>query len=68
MALVDLCYSPAHAKVRSFIRRVGSGCCGRSGLYTAPQAAKLDVVKLKDDLFVIHNDFVPGNVTALNYQ
>ncbi len=31
----------------------------------APQAAKLDVVKIKDDLFVIHNDFVPGNVTAL---
>ena len=29
------------------------------------QAAKLDVVKIKDDLFVIHNDFVPGNTTAL---
>jgi glyoxylase-like metal-dependent hydrolase (beta-lactamase superfamily II) len=29
------------------------------------QAAKLDVVKLNDDLFVIHNDFVPGNTTAL---
>ncbi len=28
-------------------------------------AAKLDTVKLKDDLYVIHNDFVPGNVTAL---
>lgn len=27
--------------------------------------AKLDLVKVKDDLFVIHNDFVPGNVTAL---
>lgn len=27
--------------------------------------AKLDVVKVKDDLFVIHNDFVPGNSTAL---
>jgi cyclase len=29
------------------------------------QAAKLNTVKLKDDLFVIHNDFVPGNTTAL---
>src|SRR4029434_7248397 len=27
--------------------------------------AKLDLVKVKDDLFVIHNDFVPGNTTAL---
>ena len=29
------------------------------------QAAKLDLVKVKDDLYVIHNDFVPGNSTAL---
>jgi glyoxylase-like metal-dependent hydrolase (beta-lactamase superfamily II) len=29
------------------------------------QAAKLNLVKVKDDLFVIHNDFVPGNSTAL---
>lgn len=29
------------------------------------QAAKLDLVKVSDDLFVIHNDFVPGNTTAL---
>ena len=29
------------------------------------EAAKLDTVKLADDLFVIHNDFVPGNTTAL---
>jgi hypothetical protein len=27
--------------------------------------AKLNIVKVKDDLFVIHNDFVPGNTTAL---
>ena len=27
--------------------------------------AKLDTVKIKDDLFVIHNDFVPGNTTVL---
>jgi len=27
--------------------------------------ATLDVVKLKDDLFVIHNDYVPGNTTVM---
>jgi cyclase len=30
-----------------------------------PPPSKLDLVKIKDDLYVIHNDFVPGNVTAL---
>ena len=29
------------------------------------QPAKLDTIKVKDDLFVIHNDFVPGNTTVL---
>jgi cyclase len=29
------------------------------------QAAKLNLVKVKDDLYVIHNDYVPGNSTAL---
>jgi len=29
------------------------------------QPAKLNTIKLKDDLYVIHNDFVPGNTTAL---
>jgi cyclase len=28
-------------------------------------ASKLNTVKIADDLFVIHNDFVPGNTTAL---
>ena len=27
--------------------------------------AKLDTVKVRDDLYVIHNDYVPGNTTAL---
>src|SRR3989441_8972840 len=27
--------------------------------------AKLNTVKIADDLYVIHNDFVPGNTTAL---
>ncbi|MBI4263516.1 MAG: MBL fold metallo-hydrolase [Acidobacteria bacterium] len=29
------------------------------------QPAKLNIVKVKDDLYVLRNDFVPGNVTAL---
>src|SRR6476619_958838 len=29
------------------------------------QAAKLSVIKIKDDLVVIHNEAVPGNTTAL---
>jgi cyclase len=31
----------------------------------APQPAELDLVTVADDLYVIHNQFVPGNVTAL---
>ena len=30
-----------------------------------PPPAKLDLVKVKDDLYVIHNEVVPGNSTAL---
>jgi cyclase len=42
-------------------------CCGGAWIaYTqAPQASKLNVVKLTDDLYVIHNDYVPGNTTCL---
>jgi glyoxylase-like metal-dependent hydrolase (beta-lactamase superfamily II) len=29
------------------------------------QPSKLDTIKLKDDLYVVHNDYVPGNTTAL---
>jgi len=29
------------------------------------EPAKLDLIKLQDDLYVIHNEIVPGNVTAL---
>jgi len=31
----------------------------------APPPSKLDLVKVKDDLYVVHNDYVPGNSTAL---
>jgi len=30
-----------------------------------PPPSKLDLVKVKDDLYVIHNEMVPGNSTAL---
>jgi cyclase len=40
-----------------------------AGLWIAytqgPPPAKLDLIKVKDDLYVIHNDIVPGNSTAL---
>ena len=46
---------------------LGVALCG--GAYVRAQfgqePAKLDVVKLKDDLFVIHNDYVPGNTTVM---
>jgi glyoxylase-like metal-dependent hydrolase (beta-lactamase superfamily II) len=29
------------------------------------EAAKQELIKIKDDLYVIHNDFFPGNTTAL---
>ncbi len=44
-------------------------CVALAGAYLhgqgAPQPSKLDIVKVKDDLFVIHNAVVPGNVTVL---
>lgn len=36
-----------------------------AALAGAPPPAKLDTIKLADDLYVIHNAFVPGNVTVL---
>jgi cyclase len=40
-----------------------------AGLWIAytqgPPPAKLDLIKVKDDLYVIHNEIVPGNSTAL---
>ena len=30
-----------------------------------PTPAKLDLVKVKDDIYVVHNELVPGNSTAL---
>jgi glyoxylase-like metal-dependent hydrolase (beta-lactamase superfamily II) len=46
---------------------LGVALCG--GAYVRAQfgdkPATLDVVKLKDDLFVIHNEYVPGNTTVM---
>jgi glyoxylase-like metal-dependent hydrolase (beta-lactamase superfamily II) len=35
------------------------------GQQLGQEAAKQELVKIKDDLYVLHNDFVPGNTTAL---
>jgi hypothetical protein len=35
------------------------------GQQLGQEAAKSELFKLKADLYVIHNDFVPGNATAL---
>jgi glyoxylase-like metal-dependent hydrolase (beta-lactamase superfamily II) len=44
-------------------------CFALLGAYAYAQfgqtAATLDLIKVRDDMFVIHNDFVPGNTTAL---
>jgi cyclase len=54
---------------RSFLVRFFAAllACGGAWLaYTqAPQPSKLNIVKLTDDLYVIHNDYVPGNTTCL---
>src|ERR1700758_1502578 len=54
---------------KSAIIRLTSGTILLGGLWLAftqgPQPAKLNTIKLKDDLFVIHNDLVPGNTTVL---
>ena len=34
-------------------------------VYAQQTPAKLNTVKIKDDLYVIHNDVVPGNTTVL---
>jgi cyclase len=48
---------------------VAAFCLALAGAYVygqgQPQPSKLDVVKIKDDLFVIHNAVVPGNTTVL---
>lgn len=57
-------------RTRSLIR-IGAAVLLAGGLWIAdtqqngPPPSKLDLVKIKDDLYVIHNDLVPGNSTAL---
>jgi len=54
---------------KSFLIRLSAAlvCCGGAWIaYTqAPQPSKLTTIKLTDDLYVIHNDYVPGNTTCL---
>ena len=39
--------------------------CAAIAYTQTQQPSKLDVVKLADNMYVIHNDFVPGNTTVL---
>lgn len=54
---------------KSSIIRLSAAVLLLAGLWMAytqgPPPAKLDLVKVKDDLYVIHNEVVPGNSTAL---
>ncbi len=55
---------------KSSVVRLAAAVFGCGALFTAytqfgNQPSKLNTIKLKDDLYVIHNDFVPGNTTAL---
>jgi glyoxylase-like metal-dependent hydrolase (beta-lactamase superfamily II) len=55
---------------KSSVLRLSAAVLACGALYTAytqfgSQPAKLDTIKLKDDLYVIHNAVVPGNTTAL---
>jgi cyclase len=55
--------------LKSSLIRFSAGVLLLAGLWIAytqgPPPAKLDLIKVKDDLYVIHNDIVPGNSTAL---
>ena len=55
---------------KSSVVRLSASVVVCGALFTAytqfgNQPSKLNTIKLKDDLYVIHNDFVPGNTTAL---
>jgi cyclase len=56
---------------KSLIVRLSAGLLLSGALWLAytqnfgQQPAKLTTIKLKEDLYVIHNDFVPGNTTVL---
>jgi cyclase len=55
---------------KSSVVRLAAALLACGTLFTAytqlgSQPSKLNTIKLKDDLYVIHNDFVPGNTTVL---
>jgi len=55
---------------KSSVVRLSAAVLACGALFTAytqfgNQPSKLDTIKLKDDLYVIHNDLVPGNTTVL---
>jgi len=53
--------------VRISLAAVMAAALGVAYLYAqfGQTPAKLNTVKITNDLYVIHNDFVPGNTTAL---
>jgi cyclase len=53
-----------NSMLRFYLALLFAGILG-AVVYAQQTPAKLNVVKLKDDLFVIHNDVVPGNTTVL---
>lgn len=52
-------------RVRLLAAVVFVGCATLAYTQAPQPAAKLDTIKLADNLYVIHNDFVPGNTTVL---
>jgi hypothetical protein len=63
----SVCYTAARVQKRDRSFVGGNFSVGRCVAFTQNpnQPAKLTSVKVKDDLYVIHNDFVPGNTTTL---
>lgn len=52
-------------RVRILATAAFVGCATLAYTQAPQQASKLETIKLTDNLYVIHNDFVPGNTTAL---
>ncbi len=52
-------------RVRLLAAAAFVGCATLAYTQAPPTAAKLETIKLADNLYVIHNDFVPGNTTVL---
>jgi len=56
-----------NTRVRLGLSAVVFGCLALStaNAQFGSEPSKLELIKVQDDVYVIHNDYVPGNVTAL---